>query len=116
MKNKFKHEQIQYVEFLSGDLETIKEFYSKAFDWRFTDYGPEYTAFSGDYIDGGFASGVPIRGSVLVILYSERLEESREKVLEAGGDVVKDIFSFPGGRRFQFVDPDGNELAVWSDR
>lgn len=113
---KFKHEQIQYVEFLSKDLERIKEFYSDAFGWEFTDYGPEYTAFTGEYVDGGFAKGEPARGSVLVILYSSKLEESLEKVENAGGTIKKEIFSFPGGRRFHFIDPDGNELAVWSDK
>ena len=112
---KLKHEQIQYVEFLSKDLERIKKFYTESFGWTFTDYGPEYTAFSGDYVDGGFTLGEPQKGSVLVILYSEKLEDTREKVAKAGGAIVKDIFSFPGGRRFHFSDPDGNELAVWSE-
>jgi predicted enzyme related to lactoylglutathione lyase len=112
---KLKHEQIQYIEFLSKDLSRVKKFYSDAFRWKFTDYGPEYSAFEGDYVDGGFAQGTPVKGSVLVILYSERLEETLEKVKHAGAKVVKEIFRFPGGRRFEFSDPDGNVLAVWSD-
>jgi uncharacterized protein len=113
---KFKHQQIQYIEFLSADLPRVKQFYSAAFDWQFTDYGPDYSSFSGDYVDGGFDFGTPQRGSILVILYSENLEQSRQRVIAAGGVILKDIFSFPGGRRFQFSDPDGNELAVWSDQ
>jgi predicted enzyme related to lactoylglutathione lyase len=113
---KLKHEQIQYVEFVSSDLSRIKEFYGASFGWKFMDYGPEYAAFEGEYVDGGFTLGTPAKGSVLVILYSERLEETKTKVVKAGGLVSKDIFSFPGGRRFHFVDPDGNELAVWSDK
>jgi uncharacterized protein len=113
---KLKHEQIQYVEFLSNDLQRIKKFYADAFGWKFTDYGLEYTAFEGDYVDGGFAPGVPAIGSMLVILYSKNLEQTKKKVEDAGGKIIKDIFSFPGGRRFQFADPDGNELAVWSDK
>ena len=113
---KLQHEQIQYVEFLSQDFEKIKEFYTAAFGWAFTDYGPEYAAFEGENIDGGLAVGEPQKGSILVILYSARLEETLEKVKKAGGNIVKDIFSFPGGRRFHFIDPDGNELAVWSDK
>lgn len=109
------HEQIQYVEFLSQDINAARAFYETAFGWEFADYGPAYTAFTGDYVDGGFAPGTPVRGSVLVILYSNNLEATKEKVERAGGTIVKDIFSFPGGRRFQFTDPDGNELAVWSD-
>lgn len=113
---KLRHEQIQYIEFLSEELERIKTFYSEAFGWKFTDYGPEYSAFEGEYVDGGFTPGNPVKGSVVVILYSERLEETLEKVKSAGGKIVKEIFSFPGGRRFHFRDPDGNELAVWSDK
>jgi predicted enzyme related to lactoylglutathione lyase len=112
---KFKHEQVQYVEFLSMDLNRITSFYSNAFKWKFTNYGPDYTAFEGEHVDGGFTTGQPTRGSILVILYSMKLEETKAKVEKAGGVIVKDIFSFPGGRRFHFVDPDGNELAVWSD-
>jgi len=113
---KFKHEQIQYVELLSGDLQRIKKFYADAFGWKFTDYGPGYTAFEGDYVDGGFASGKPTKGSLPVIVYSENLEQTKQKIESAGGKITKDIFSFPGGRRFHFVDPDGNEFAVWSDK
>jgi len=108
------HEQIQYIEFQSKDLETIKKFYSGAFGWVFTDYGPEYSAFEGEHVSGGFYPGEPTKGSVLVILYSERLEETLEKIRVSGGKVVREVFSFPGGRRFHFEDPDGNELAVWS--
>lgn len=112
--SKLKHEQVQYIEFLSGDLERAKTFYTNSFGWRFTDYGPEYTAFEGDYVDGGFTTGEPVKGSILVILYSENIEESKDKVIKAGGAIVKDIFSFPGGKRFHFTDPDGYELAVWA--
>jgi predicted enzyme related to lactoylglutathione lyase len=111
---KLKHQQIQYIEFLSSDLPRIKKFYTEAFGWKFTDYGPDYTAFEGDYIDGGFTPGTPVKGSVLVILFSEDLEATKVTVEQAGGIIIKDIFSFPGGRRFHFTDPDGNELAVWA--
>lgn len=114
-EKRLRHEQVQYIEFLSNDLAHIKKFYSESFGWAFTDYGPGYTAFEGDYVDGGFTTGTPVKGSILVILYSEDLEATRDKVLKAGGNIVKDIFEFPGGRRFQFVDPDGNELAVWGE-
>lgn len=112
--NKLKHEQVQYIEFLSKDITRAKDFYSASFGWQFTDYGPDYTSFEGDHVDGGFTTGTPVSGSILVILYSEDLEASKEKVIKAGGTIVKDIFDFPGGRRFQFTDPDGYELAVWS--
>jgi len=113
---KLKHEQIQYVEFLSKDLPRIKNFYEKSFVWKFTDYGEEYSAFTGDCVDGGFAVGEPVKGSVLVVIYSEHLETTKIKIEKEGGVITRDIFSFPGGRRFHFADLDGNELAVWSDK
>ena len=114
-QEKLKHEQIQYIEFLTNDISRAKSFYTKCFGWKFTDYGPEYTAFEGDYVDGGFALGKPVKGSVLVVLYSNDIKISKDKVINEGGVIVKDIFSFPGGKRFQFTDPDGYELAVWSE-
>ena len=113
-ESKFKHEQVQYLEFLSKDISRAKEFYTKSFGWKFTDYGPDYTAFEGAYVDGGFATGKPVKGTVLVILYSNDIEATQQKVVAAGGAIVKKIFEFPGGKRFHFSDPDGYELAVWS--
>ncbi len=110
---KLIHQQVQYLEFLSNDLETAKTFYHNAFGWKFTDYGPDYAAFEGDFIDGGFTTGSPVKGSILVILYSEDLVKTRENVLAAGGSICREIFDFPGGRRFHFTDPHGYELAVW---
>jgi predicted enzyme related to lactoylglutathione lyase len=114
-QNKLKHEQIQYIEFLSGDIAKSKRFYSKSFGWVFTDYGPNYSAFEGDSVDGGFTSGKAVKGSILVIIYSEDIEKTKQKVISAGGIITKDIFKFPGGTRFHFIDPDGNELGVWSE-
>ena len=108
---------IDYVEFRAKNLDEIKDFYSKAFQWEFTDYGPTYTSFAGSGVYGGFeVSDDAIVNGALVVLYHEDLEGTRDRVAESGGQVSKDIFSFPGGRRFQFLDPSGNELAVWSDK
>ncbi len=115
MTNKLRHSQIQYVEFLTKDIKVIKDFYTASLDWTFTDYGPDYTAFEGDHVDGGFTTGTPVKGSILIVIYSNDLETTKQKILDAGGTIAKDIFSFPGGRRFHFIDPDGNELAVWSE-
>ncbi|RYZ48653.1 MAG: VOC family protein [Sphingobacteriales bacterium] len=112
---KLVHQQIQYIEFLSNDLTAAKKFYNEAFGWDFTDYGPEYTSFGGDHVAGGFTIGKPVNGSILVILYSADLEATLSKVISAGGKIVHEIFSFPGGRRFHFTDPDGYELAVWGE-
>jgi predicted enzyme related to lactoylglutathione lyase len=108
------HHQIQYLEFLSPDFAGIKAFYQSAFGWEFTDWSSGYTAFAGQYVEGGFALGEPVVGSIMPIIYSDNLEQSLAAVVAAGGVVVKDIFDFPGGRRFEFTDPDGNKLAVWT--
>ncbi|MCB0371876.1 MAG: VOC family protein [Muricauda sp.] len=108
---------INYVELQANDLEKTKEFYSSAFGWTFTDYGPTYTAFSESGLEGGFAkTDDPIVNGALVVLYHENLEQIKIRVEQAGGKIAKDIFSFPGGRRFHFTDPSGNELAIWSDK
>ena len=108
---------INYVEFKAPDLEAIKSFYSKAFGWKSTDYGPDYVAFSESGIECGFhRSDETIVNGVLVVLYHDHLEQALENVKKQGAKITVDIFSFPGGRRFQFLDPAGNELAVWSEK
>jgi uncharacterized protein len=110
------HHRIDYIEFNVHDLEKAKAFYSAAFDWKFTDYGPTYAGIQGE---SGEAGGLRLvesvsEGGPLVILYSQNLENSLMRVREARGKITKEPFAFPGGRRFQFKDPSGNELAVWS--
>jgi predicted enzyme related to lactoylglutathione lyase len=115
-----KHEKIDYLEFPSRDFASSKAFFSAAFGWTFSDYGPEYTAFSNAGIDGGFYSAdqasITADGSALVVFYSDNLEATQDKIERAGGLILKPIFSFPGGRRFHFSEPAGNEFAVWSDQ
>ena len=112
-------QKIDYVEFPASDFDAVQSFYEQAFNWTFVDYGPEYRAFKDGKLDGGFRKSelksTSGNGGALVILYAKDLEATREKVIASGGTVVAEIFSFPGGRRFQFTDPHGNELAVWSD-
>lgn len=111
--------KINYIEMPSKNLEVTKRFFAAAFGWSFVDYGPEYAAIENAGMDGGFFKSDKAartdQGSVLVVLYSAELEETLDQVKSAGGKVVKDIFSFPGGRRFHFADPNGNEYAVWSE-
>lgn len=108
---------IDYIEFKAQDLEKIKAFYSRVFGWTFTDYGPTYTSFAESGIYGGFeTTEEPIINGALIVLYHSDLESSQADVEKAGGAITKSIFSFPGGRRFHFKDPSGNELAVWSDK
>lgn len=107
---------INYVEFKAHDLEKIKVFYSTCFGWKFTDYGPDYTAFSNSGLEGGFEkTSEAITNGVLVVLYHKNLTEIQQQIELAGGRISVPVFSFPGGRRFHFLDPSGNELAVWSE-
>jgi predicted enzyme related to lactoylglutathione lyase len=112
--------KIDYVELPGDDLDALEKFYAGAFGWSFTDYGPEYRAFTDRKLDGGFyksqLKSTTESGAALVVIYSRDLESARDQVVANGGDIHKPIFSFPGGRRFHFLDPHGNELAVWSDR
>ena len=106
---------INYIEFNVADIARSKDFYGKAFGWRFTDYGPDYCEFSDGHMKGGFdASGPVTLGGALVVLYGVDLAQILSRIEEAGGKIVKPIFEFPGGRRFHFADPDGFELAVWT--
>lgn len=113
------HHDITYIEFPTIRLKESKEFFAKVFGWAFTDYGEEYTSFSNAGVDGGFfsAGSQPAQppSSVLIVLYSENLEATMQKVKDAGGSISKDTFSYPGGRRFHFIEPGGNELGVWSE-
>jgi len=113
------HEKINYVEFPAKDIEAVKVFFNTVFGWDFIDYGPEYSAFSDQGLNGGFykstLSSTTDNGSALIVFYSSELEKTEAKITACAGKIIKPIFSFPGGRRFHFADPNGNEYAVWSD-
>ncbi len=114
------NDKINYVEFAANDIEASKSFFSQVFGWTFEDYGPDYAAFADQGVDGGFyraeLASSQDNGGALVILYSDTLEDTQARVEAAGGTINREIFSFPGGRRFHFLEPSGNELAVWSDK
>ena len=111
--------KINYLEMPARDLAQTKIFFSTVFGWEFIDYGPDYMAIANAGLDGGFFKSDKVattsNGSVLVVLYSNELEITLNKVKAAGGQIIQDIFEFPGGRRFHFTDPNGNEYAVWSE-
>ena len=111
------HHAIDYIEIAVTDIAEAKRFYGAAFGWSFNDYGPDYAGIAGDGREvGGLRKDATVRkGGPLVVLYSRDLDASLALVRKAGGRIAKEPFSFPGGRRFHFVDPSGNELAVWSD-
>ena len=110
-------EKLNYVEFPAKDISATKQFFEKAFGWSFQDFGPDYTAFSNQGLDGGFyksdLSATTNKGSALLVLLSDNLEQTQSKVEAAGAKIAQPIFEFPGGRRFHFIEPSGNELAVW---
>jgi predicted enzyme related to lactoylglutathione lyase len=108
--------KIDYIELPGGDLAATKGFYADAFGWTFVDYGPAYAAFDNGGVDGGFNADPQDRAAApLVVLFSTDLEATEAKVKAAGGTISRPIFSFPGGRRFHFRDPSGNELAAFSE-
>lgn len=113
-------QKVDYLELPASDLAAVQTFYEKAFEWTFTDYGPDYKAFTDGKIDGGFyrsdLNSTTENGAVLVVLYAEDLEHTRDWIIASGGRIVREIFEFPGGRRFHFADPNSNELAVWSEQ
>lgn len=115
-----RHEKIDYVEFAANDMEATKAFFGVVFGWVFTDYGPDYMDSPGGGIMTGFfranLQSTSAGGGALVTFYSSDLVATRDKIKQAGGTIVKPIFSFPGGRRFQFTEPSGNEFAAWSDQ
>jgi predicted enzyme related to lactoylglutathione lyase len=114
-----EHEKINYVEFPAKNIQAVKAFFTPVFGWSFVDYGPEYAAFSNEGLDGGFYQSdlcaSSEKGGALIVFYSKALEQTQAKIEAAGGSIIKPIFSFPGGRRLHFADPNGNEYAVWSD-
>ena len=116
MSNAANDCRIDYIEFPAKDIAATKRFYNAVFGWPFQDWGPDYAGFSDGRLRGGFTKDAEVTSrGVLVVLYAADLEAIEAKVKAAGGTILKDTFSFPGGRRFHFADPNGNELAVWSE-
>jgi predicted enzyme related to lactoylglutathione lyase len=109
--------KLDYLEMPGGDLSALKAFYAEVFGWRFVDYGPDYAAYD-EGLEGGFYAGIGGAGEAaapLPVLFSTNLEATLAKVQAAGAPITRPVFTFPGGRRFHFRDPAGNELAVWAD-
>lgn len=112
------HHSIDYIEFAVTDMTEAKRFYAEAFDWSFKDYAPGYCGIRGQEKEaGGFFLAEKVErapSGPLVVIYSEDLDATLKRVRDAGGSIAKECFAFPGGRRFHFLDPSGNELAVWT--
>lgn len=111
---------INYTELPCRDIPASKAFFSSVFEWTFTDYGPDYVEFHDKGIVGGFYKADMVslteNGATLLVFFTPELEAMQAKVIEHGGNIIKPIFAFPGGRRFHFTEPSGNEFAVWSDK
>tara|TARA_R110000868_G_scaffold19080_1_gene82599 strand:+ start:161 stop:508 length:348 start_codon:yes stop_codon:yes gene_type:complete len=113
-----KNDRIDYIELPAPDIQAAKDFYGATFGWEFVDYGPAYASFKEERLNGGLTQArlpAPENQGALVVLYAEDLAATEAKVLAAGGAITTQTFEFPGGRRFHFSDPAGNELAVWSE-
>lgn len=114
-----QHEKLNYVEFPAVDLDATMVFFERVFEWRFEKYGPDYCAFDQQGIEGGFfrseLSASTENGSALLVFFSKNIEATQSKIEKAGGKIIKPIFDFPGGRRFHFCEPSGNEFGVWAE-
>jgi hypothetical protein len=109
--------RIDYIELPATDIPVTKAFYTAVFGWQFTDYGPNYTSFHDGRLGGGFTTAATVAAAgVLIVIYARELETIRESVTRHGGRITREPFEFPGGKRFHFADPSGNELAVWSEQ
>jgi len=111
--------KIDYIETPTRNIQKTKAFFEQLFGWTFQDFGPEYIAFNDDRLAGGFYKSEVVAsvalGSTLTVFYTKQLEAYEKKVPELGGTIIREIFSFPGGRRFHFTDPGGSEFAIWSE-
>jgi predicted enzyme related to lactoylglutathione lyase len=104
---------IDYVEFTSPELEATESFFAEAFGWSFINYGPDYRDIQGASLGGGIERG-DLRPP-LIVLKSDNLETDRDKIVAAGAELIRDIFAFPGGKRFEFREPGGTLMAVWCE-
>lgn len=109
---------IDYLEIPSKDIAQSRAFFTNLLGWSFTDYGPDYTSFEDGRIAGGFfkseRTSLAQEGAALPVIYTETLEQAKAEAVRLGAKITRDIFSFPGGRRFQFTEPGGSEFAIWS--
>ena len=112
-----RHHAIDYIELAAPDLAAAKAFYAAAFGWEFNDYGPDYSGIRAPEGDGEVGGLNPEAhagtGGALVLLWSDDLDATVAAVTAAGGAISRAPYAFPGGRRFYFTDPAGNELGVW---
>ena len=114
-----KHEKMNYVEFPANNLMATKTFFENTFGWAFEDFGSEYTSFNNETLGGGFfkakEASKQVNGGALIVFFSENIEKTQAKIEACGGVITQKTFEFPGGKRFHFEEPSGNEFAVWGE-
>jgi len=115
-----KENTINYIEIPVKNMALSKSFFAKVFEWEFTDYGEDYCCPTNAGIDAGLALSYKCfnqsKGMALIVFYASNLPQKKQLIKLNGGEITQDIFSFPGGKRFHFMDINGNEYAVWSDQ
>lgn len=120
MSTNTREGRIDYIEFPAQSAEAfsaVKRFYKEVFGWSFQEWGDEYADTRDSGVMCGFSSAAVHRpAGTLAVVFTDQLELARGRVVRAGGKIVREIFAFPGGRRFEYVDPAGNRLGVWSDK
>lgn len=118
MAHELNHHQIDYIELQIDNFDAAETFYNAVFGWNFTDFGAHYRAFHDGRIEGGMYQGEhrskTETGGALVVIYSADLAATKAAIIQNGGTISTENFTFPGGERFHFLDPAGNELAVWT--
>ena len=111
---------VDYIEMPSKDLAATRNFFTRLFGWPFQEYGPDYCAFDDGRTAGGFftseVTGSVTAGAPLIVFYRSDLERACAEVARLGGKITREIFDFPGGRRFHFEAPGGGEFAIWSEQ
>lgn len=111
-------EKINYLEYAAKDIPATKTFFEVVFGWQFMDYGPEYTAFNNQGVEGGFyqsdLASLTENGGALTVFLSDDIDDTQARIVAAGGQISTPTFDFPGGKRFHFLEPSGNEFAVWT--
>jgi predicted enzyme related to lactoylglutathione lyase len=109
-------DRLDYIEFPSADRAATSDFFRAAFGWGMISYGPDYDALDGAGMDGGIDQSPDRVAATMAVVQTDDLDAAEARVVAAGGVITRPQYDFPGGRRFHFREPGGNELAVYISR
>ncbi|KKC33983.1 VOC family protein [Devosia psychrophila] len=109
-------DKLDYIEFPSTNRAATSAFFNVAFGWGTISYGPDYDALRDAGLDGGVDQAPEKVAATMAIVRTDNLDDAERRVLAAGGTITKPQFDYPGGRRFHFREPGGNEMAVYIAR